>query len=162
MGTTNEITLSKIKVTIPDQARVAVMASLRIFDVCAGAWARGGRPRSQCGIVCFSGADANGVIERGDKDLAIADLAGLCGLGERVDDFADLICFGGDLDPDLGQEMDTVFGAAIDLGMTLLPSVAFDLSDGHAPDADARQRAADLIKLERFDDGDNQFHSATC
>src|SRR5204863_9055184 len=57
-----------------------------------------------------------------------------------------------DLDFDLGQEVDHVFGAAIDFGVARLPAEPPDLADGHAGDADLAQRAFDLIELERLDD----------
>jgi hypothetical protein len=54
--------------------------------------------------------------------------------------------------------MDRVFGPAIDLGMALLPAIAFDLGDGNALDADARERVADFFQFERFDDGNDELH----
>ena len=62
------------------------------------------------------------------------------------------------LDLDLGQEVDDVLGAAIELGVALLPAEALDLGDGDALHADRRQGLADLVELERLDDGGNQFH----
>src|ERR1039458_3052070 len=49
-------------------------------------------------------------------------------------------------------------GVAIDLHVTLLPPVALDLGHGHAVNADASEGVAHLVELERFDDGDDQFH----
>src|SRR5207244_614294 len=63
-----------------------------------------------------------------------------------------------DLDFDLRQEVDDVFGAAIDFGVTLLPAETLDLADRHAGDADLVQRILHLIELERLDDRLDLFH----
>jgi hypothetical protein len=42
--------------------------------------------------------------------------------------------------------------------MALLAAVTLDLGHGHAVDADGRQCLAHLVKLERFDDRDDEFH----
>ena len=47
------------------------------------------RRRSERVVVGFAGADAHRVIERGDENLAVADLSGLGGVGDRVDDLVD-------------------------------------------------------------------------
>ena len=53
----------------------------------------------------------------------------------------DLVAGDRDLDPQLGQEIHRVFGAAINFRVALLPAVAFDLGHGHAVDAE-RVRAS--------------------
>ena len=63
-----------------------------------------------------------------------------------------------DFDSQLGQEVHDIFGAAIDLGVALLAAVALDLGHRHAVDADGGQRLAHLVKLEGFDDRDDEFH----
>ena len=92
------------------------------------------------------------------ENLAVADLAGLGRVADRLGDLVGLFLGDGDLDADLRQEVHRVFGAAIDFGVALLPAVAFDLGDGHALDADAEQGVADLLELERLDDGNDQLH----
>src|ERR1700758_2205052 len=89
----------------------------------------------QRGRVGFAGADADGVIESGDEDLAVADLAGLGGARDGLDHLVDLIGWAGDLELDLRQEADGVFGAAIDFGMALLAPVALHLGDGQSLNA---------------------------
>ena len=66
------------------------------------------------------------MVEVDDEDLAIADLSGLGGGGDGVDGLVDLIGGDGDLDLDLGQEADGVFGAAIDFRVALLPAISLD------------------------------------
>jgi hypothetical protein len=57
-----------------------------------------------------------------------------------------------------GKKIDDVFGAAIELGVSLLPTEAFHFRDGNALDANRRERLADLVELEWLDDGGNEFH----
>ena len=66
-----------------------------------------------------------------------------------------------DLDLDLGQEIDDVLGAAIELGVALLAAEALDFGHGEAGDADLRQRFAHLVELERLDDGFDFFHGGS-
>ena len=71
--------------------------------------------------VGLAGADADGLVDRGDKNLAVADLPGVGGAADGLDVLAP-IGSNRDLDADLRQEIHRVFGAAIDLGMGLLPA----------------------------------------
>jgi hypothetical protein len=62
-----------------------------------------------------------------------------------------------DLDPELGQEVHDILGAAIDFGMALLPAIALHLGHGHAVDADRELRAwRTSSRRERFDDRDRR------
>ena len=65
----------------------------------------------QCIVVEFAGADAHDLIELPDENLAVADLAGVGALRDRLDDAFKLILGDRDLDLDLGQEVDDIFGA---------------------------------------------------
>ena len=64
-----------------------------------------------------------------------------------------------DFDLDLGQEIDHVFGAAIQLGVALLPAEALDFGHGQAGDADFGQRLAHFVEFERLDDGFDFLHA---
>jgi len=59
----------------------------------------------------------------------------------------------------LGQEIDDIFGAAIEFGMALLPAEALGLGDGDAGNADFVQRLLHLVQLEGLDDRFDLFHS---
>jgi hypothetical protein len=63
-----------------------------------------------------------------------------------------------DLDLHLGQEVDDVFGAAIELGVALLAAEALGLGHGDALQADLLQRFLHLVELERLDDRFDLFH----
>src|SRR5690606_20125208 len=106
----------------------------------------------------FPCADANGLFELGDENLAVADPAGLGRVFDCCRDRVDLCGVQRDLEFELGQEVNGVFGAAIDFGMALLTAVALDLGDGHAVDVEKIEGLADLLEPRRFYDGDQQFH----
>src|SRR5690606_26110984 len=93
------------------------------------------------------------------EHLAVADLAGARGAVDRLERrFEGLVGYGG-LDLELGQEIHDVLGAAVQLGMALLPAEALDLGDGQSVHARFGERFAHLVELERADDGDDQFHA---
>src|SRR5580704_6578318 len=110
--------------------------------------------------VRLTGADANRLLDRRHKDLAVADLPGLGGRADGFDRLLGEIGGDSDLEPDLGQEVHGIFGAAIDFHMALLAAVAFDLGHGHAVHPDRGQRVTHLLELERLDDGDDELHGA--
>ena len=62
------------------------------------------------------------------------------------------------LDLHLGQEVDHVFGAAIQLGMAFLPAEALGLDDRDALQPDLVQRFLHLVQLERLDDSLDLLH----
>ena len=109
----------------------------------------------------FAGADAHHLLDRGDEDLAVADLAGARRLDDRLDRALDQRVGDDDLDLDLGQEIDDVFGAAVELGVALLAAESLDLGDRQAGDADFGQRLAHLVELERLDDRFDFFHGGS-
>ena len=61
----------------------------------------------------------------------------------------------------LGQQIDVVLLAAVDLFVAFLAAVAADFGDRHAVDADALQRFLDFVQLERLDDRFDFFHMVT-
>ena len=77
---------------------------------------------------------------------------------DRLDRLLDHLVLDDHLDLDLGQEVDDVLGAAIELGVPLLPAEALDLDDGDALDADLVQRVLHLVELEGLDDRFDLLH----
>src|ERR1700738_4130066 len=98
------------------------------------------------------------MIDRGYEDLAVADLPGARVRGDDLNRLVRKLGGDRDFDPQLGQKIHDIFGAAIDFGVTLLTAIAFDLGHSHAVHTDGRQRLADLVQLEGFDDRDDEFH----
>src|SRR5258708_25541852 len=107
----------------------------------------------------LAGADAQRLLDGGDEDLAVADLAGMGGLLDGLDGALDLGVVDHDLDLHLGQEAHQVLGAAIDLGLALLAAETLDLADRQPRDADAGQRVPHFGELDRLDDGRHEFHA---
>src|SRR5690606_25980899 len=109
----------------------------------------------------FAGTDADGLLQVDDKDLAVADLAGIGRLADGLDDAVELVIVDGHVDLHLRQEVDDIFGATIKLGVALLPSEAFNFGDSDALDTDFGQRLADVVQFERLDDGSDSFHETS-
>src|ERR1051326_1327226 len=112
----------------------------------------------QCGRVGFAGADADGVVDVVDEDFAVADLTGLGGGRNGIDDLVGLIGWNSDFDLDLRQEVHGIFGAAIVFSVALLTPGSLDLGDGQPVPPRRSQSVADLVELERLDDGHDDFH----
>ena len=95
-----------------------------------------------------------------DEDLAVADAAGLGGALDGLHHPADDRVRDHDLDLHLREEVHHVLGAAVELGVALLPAEALDLGGGQAGDADLGERLLHLVQLERLDDGFDLLHGA--
>ena len=106
----------------------------------------------------FAGANADRLLDVGHENLAVADAAGLRSLADRVDGALDHVVAEHDLDLHLGQEVDDVFGAAIELGMTLLAAEPLGLRHGDSLQTDFLERFLHLIELERLDDRFDLLH----
>src|ERR1700719_2142999 len=94
-----------------------------------------------------------------DPHLPVTDLAGACGLDDDVHHLVDRGVINEDLDPHLRHEVDGILGAAVDLGVALLPAVALHLADRHAEDPRLFQAGLDVFEGERLDDRGDQLHS---
>src|SRR6185312_14023790 len=110
-------------------------------------------------VVGFPGADAERASHLRHENLAVADLAGLGAIRDRIDHLILAVVGNHDFDFHFRQEVHRVFGAAIEFGVPLLAAVAFDFGDREALHAERGQRVADILKLEGFDDGDYEFHA---
>src|SRR5690606_27050542 len=106
----------------------------------------------------FSRPDPNRFLDGGDEDLAVADTAGVGRLLYRLDRPLDHSVFHHDFHFYLRQEVDDVFGAAIKLGVALLPPEAFRLDYGDALDADLVESVLHVVEFERLDDGFDLLH----
>ena len=109
-------------------------------------------------VVGFAGAHANGAFHVEHEDLAVADLVGLGGGCDRVDDLFGHAVGHNDFELDFRHEIHGIFGAAVDFGVTGLRAEALDLGHHHAAHADGGQGFADLLQLERLDCCDDEFH----
>src|ERR1035437_4825555 len=102
--------------------------------------------------------DAYGFGHVVDEDLAIADLAGARGGGERLEDFFGTAGGHHHFQLDLGQQVHVILLPAVHLLMPLLTTVTAHLADGHAVDADAFHRFLHFVQFERLDDSLDFLH----
>src|SRR5580693_9455240 len=116
---------------------------------------------SQRLVACLSRADAHRPFHWKDENLAVADLAGARRCPDRLDRRIDLIVADRNLEAHFRHEGDVVFGAAIDLGVPLLPAIAIGLADGHSLDAQPIERRSHLVQFERLDDRQDELHDRT-
>src|ERR1700753_3060245 len=114
---------------------------------------RGIAPGSNSVQPGFSRPDPDRLLDIGYEDFAVADPPRLRRAADRFDGFFDKVVAHHDLDLNLRQEVDDVFGAAIELGMTLLPAKALGLGDGDALQSNFLESFLDLVQLERLDNG---------
>src|SRR5713226_8956180 len=105
------------------------------------------------------GADANGLIDGENEYFPVANFAGLGRADDRRHRRVHAVVRQDQFDFDLGQEIDGVFAAAVDLGMTLLATETLDFTHGHALDPRRAQGILHFFQLERFNDGFNFFHN---
>jgi len=109
-------------------------------------------------LVRLAGADADHLVDAGDEDFAVADLAGARRLDNGVYGALQQLVGNDHLDFHFRQKIDHVLGAAIELGMPFLTPETLDFGYGQPADADFGQRLAHLIELERFKNGLDFFH----
>ncbi len=83
-------------------------------------------------VAGFAGADADGLFDGRDENLAVADLVGAGGGDDRLDRGVHHVVGEDDLDLHFGQEVHDIFGAAIEFRMALLAAEAFDFGYGKA------------------------------
>src|SRR5229473_143514 len=78
---------------------------------------------------------------------------------DRIECLGQLIVFDYQLDLELGQEVDNVFRAAIQLCMTLLPPETLDLVHRHSSDSDGLQLLFHRVERKGLDNRFDLFHS---
>src|SRR5690554_3255426 len=121
--------------------------------------ARRGQGRALERVVAeFSGADTDGLLDRINEDLAVADAPGLGGAADRFNGLFGEFIGAHDLDFHLGKEIHDIFSATIELGMTLLTAKALGFGHRDALEANFLQRLFDFVELERLYDSLDLLH----
>src|SRR6476646_8763289 len=118
----------------------------------------GGKRGSDRGLPGLARANPHDLLDCGDEYLAVTDLAGARSLDDGVDRTLDQAVGNDDFDLDLGQKVDDILGATIELGVTFLPPETLHFGDRQAAYADLGQGLAHLVELERLDDRFDFFH----
>src|SRR6187402_124896 len=103
-------------------------------------------------------ADPDGLLEVDHEDLAVADLARACRGADRLDRALELFVGHGDFDLELGQEVDNVLGAPIELGVPVLPAEALHLGHRHALHPRLGEGLPNVVQRERLDDRVDPLH----
>lgn len=107
----------------------------------------------------FVRADADDFLHIGNKYLAIPDFARPRGSDNGVNGVLDPVIRQNDFNPDLGQKIDRVFAAPVNLSVPFLAAEALDFGDGHAFDSDLGQGVFDFLQFKRLDNRVDFFHS---
>src|SRR6516165_4396712 len=139
---------------------VSRLGGAKPICVALSTWRGGGEwpPRLNRVGAALAGADADRLVDRRDKDLAVADPAGVRRLLDGFDGTLDQRLLHHDLDLHLRQKIDDVLGPAIELGVALLSPETLGLGDGDTLDADFVKRLLHLVELEGFDDRLDLLH----
>src|SRR5262245_62039837 len=111
------------------------------------------------GVAALASTNSDRVIDARHEDLAVADAPGMGRAADRLDRLLHHLVLEDELDLHLGQEIDDVFGAAIELGVALLPTEALGLQNGNALETDMIERVLHLVELEGLDDRFDLLHS---
>jgi len=101
-------------------------------------------------VTRLAGPDSANVLEGRDKYLAVTDFAGFGAVNNRLDDFFHTIVGDRNFDFRFWQEIDDVFGAAVEFGMSALPAESLDLADRHALHPDFTQGVPDVVQPKGF------------
>src|SRR3954447_1162382 len=127
-----------------------------------------GRPSRSCGTRGSDGIqsgfprpDPNGFFDIGDEDLSVADPSGLGGAPDGLDGFLDHVIAEHNLDLHFGKEIHDVFGAAIKLGMSLLPAETLGLGHRDALQPDLLQGLLHFVEFEGLDNRLDLLHRAS-
>ena len=108
----------------------------------------------------FVVADSDGFVDAGDEDFAVADFAGAGGADDGGDGLFLERIGDDDFDFDLRQEIDGVFAAAVELGVSFLTAVPSRFQDGHAFNAGFEERVFDGVQLGGLEDGFDLLHKS--
>ena len=127
-----------------------VRAAIQIF----GAW-----PSLERAVAGFTGANSPDLLQVGDKNLAVADLAGLGGGNYRIDNAFCRIVGNSDLNLGFRKKINDILSTAVELGVAALAPEPLDLADGHALYAHFAQGIADVVETKGFYNGSDKLHA---
>src|ERR1700677_390636 len=111
-----------------------------------------------CTRVPLAGPDPHDLRQCEHKDFSVAHLSRVRRLLDRLYQRLQHGIGYRDFYFCLRNELDDVFGAAVDLRMTTLPSESTHLGHGDPLHADVADGLAHLVQLEGFDDGGHELH----
>jgi omega-6 fatty acid desaturase (delta-12 desaturase) len=115
--------------------------------------------RSECAVPGFASANAPDLVDRRDENLAVADLAGLGGVDDRLDHALNEIIGYRNLYLGFWKKINDILGTTIQFRVAALATEAFDFTNGHSLDADFTQRITHVIEAKGFYNGGHKLHS---
>src|SRR5882762_10383304 len=104
-------------------------------------------------VIALAGANPQNAQNVRDEYLPVADLSGLRRPDDGFHDLVDQFVLHRHFDAGLRHEIDHVFRTAIKFRMAALSAEALDLGHRHARHPNFRERGADVVQFEGFDDG---------
>src|ERR1700712_4800481 len=107
----------------------------------------------------LAGTNSHGLAEFRDEYLTVADFTSPCGLDDGFDHTINLVIIDRQFEFYLGQKVDDILRSSIQFSVTLLAPETLDLGHGNALDPDLCECRSHIIELERFDDGNDHFHT---
>ena len=111
-------------------------------------------------ITRLTRADADRLLDRGNEDLAVTNLAGVGALDDHACNALGLSIVHDDFDFHLRQEINGVFGSTVNLGVAFLTTKALDFRNCHSLHTHLGEGFFDFFKFEWFDDPFDFFHSS--
>src|SRR5262249_51624394 len=112
-----------------------------------------------CGFTAFTRPHPHCLLDGKHEDLPVPDAARLGRGQDRLDHAAHQIVRHHDLELDLGDQVHRVFGAAVELGVALLPAHALHFAHGEAGHAGLAEGVLHRVELEGLDDRLDQLHT---
>jgi hypothetical protein len=106
----------------------------------------------------FARANANHVGQFVDENLAITNLTRLGRSHDGIEHEWQIGIGNHHFDLDLGDKIDSVFGASVHLGVPFLATETPNLANGHAVNAALGQGILDVFEFEVTNNGFNFFH----
>src|SRR3546814_5141629 len=116
----------------------------------------------QCVVIQLTGTDADHLLQCADEDLAVANLASAGGGLDRFEHTVELVVGDRHFQLDLGQEVDHVLGAAVQLGMPFLAAETLHFRDGDTLHADFGQRDRKSTRLNSSHSCASRMPSSAC
>ena len=107
----------------------------------------------------LTGTDADGLFDWGNENLPVPNAAGFGGLANGFNCAFNLVVIDDNFDFHLGQKVDDIFSAAIELCVTFLAAKALGFKNGDTLQAYFLESFLHFVELEWFDDCFNLFHA---
>src|ERR1700730_8348227 len=110
-----------------------------------------GWPRLKGAFATLIIANADRVVDPGEKNFTVADFPGARRRHDRLHCLFHHVVYQDHLQLDLGDEVNGIFAAAVELRMAFLPAMSASFEHGHALDTDFMKRGFHCFQLRSLD-----------